>query len=259
MTGRCGLCRGVRELRDSHLLPASVYKLSRSENRKNPHPVVTTRNGVLISARQVSDHFLCVECEDRFSKNGERYVVGQCSRPRSFKLRQLLEESEAAAVRERFSVYSPSVLGAHVSEYLYFAASVFWRAAARTWRFDNQTTGITLGSQHQEAFRRYLLGEAQFPEHARLFMHVWSDKDADFTTVFPCSNRTDGKWRHKFCIPGILFILFVGKESASEADYGALNSSDNPLVWLCPWEDDSLFRGFARLVTSAPVKSPELS
>ena len=71
----CGLCQLDRPLVDSHLLPAAAYKLAREPDRQNPNPIVVTPGHAGSSSRQISDEFLCRECEDRFSKRGERYVL----------------------------------------------------------------------------------------------------------------------------------------------------------------------------------------
>jgi hypothetical protein len=75
------------------------------------------------------------------------------------------------------------------------------------------------------------------------------DFDAGFTSIAPCSARApDGSHRHKFTVPGILFIIVVGKTVARQTDAGALNSNAGSFMWLCPWTHDSLFDGFGGLV-----------
>ena len=260
VTGTCGLCRELRELCDSHLIPAAAYKLSRSEDRRNQHPVVVRRTGIMTSAEQVRAHFLCRECEDRFSRCGERHVLGQCARPGGgFKLRQLLQSKQPTQVGERFAIYSlASLPELRCEQYLYFAASVFWRAAARSWRYGDETAHIDLGTRDLEHFRLYLLDEAPFPESAYLRVHAWNDSDIDFTTVFPYSRRDTSHWTYKFCIPGIGFILFLGEGVPREGRIGSLNCAEAPFVWLSPWESDGLAKGFSRLIASAPVKSRDL-
>ena len=66
-----------------------------------------------------------------------------------------------------------------------------------------------------------------------------------FTTLAPCTARIDGERRHKFCIPGITLILFLGGLVPERHDRGALNSVHGKFMWLSPFADDSLFQGFA--------------
>lgn len=104
---------------------------------------------------------------------------------------------------------------------------------------------IVLGDKYLEECRRCLPGETAFPSRARLFMHVWSEDRIHFTSTVPVTFRVKGTYRHKFCIPGITFILFVGGKAATAFDAGALNGSSGALTWLCPWDrrsQDSLHR-----------------
>lgn len=245
--GQCGLCHQIRELCDSHLLPAAAYKLSREPSRKNPNPVVIAKDRASTTSHQVTAYFLCQECEDRFSRNGERYVLRQCARrDGEFRLRQLLSQASPFCTDEKFSVFKVSkLLGEKVEQYLYFAASVFWRAGVRSWQFEDMTLErISLGTTYQEQLRLYLLGKAPFPGNGRIFVHVWSNERVDFTTVFPCTYRVELVRRHKFCIPGILFIFFLGRDVPGKHDMGTLNSSVGRFMWMCCWQDDSLFEGF---------------
>jgi hypothetical protein len=146
-----------------------------------------------------------------------------------------------------------TLLGAHANDYLYFAASVFWRASARAWREDGPHERFSLGSIYDDQFRLYLLDRVDFPRNGRLFVHVWSDRISSdaaigFTAIAPCTGKVDGERRHKFCIPGITFILFLGGRVPERHDAGALNSAAGRLIWLSPFADDSLFRGFGESV-----------
>ena len=245
--GCCGLCHTTRELRDSHLLPAGSYKLSRIDSRSDPNPVVVSKGRSFTTSRQVSAYFLCSECEDKFSRNGERYVFNQCARPGGeFKLREILGPETPVCVDAKFKIYDVTrLLGTRVDQYIYFAAGVFWRASAHRWTFDGRALDlISFGSKYQEEFRLYLLGEAAFPENGRIFVHVWNDNPIDFTTTTPTSFRLEGVRRHKFCIPGITFILFLGGDVPKNHDQAALNSTRGNFMWSCRWSDDSLFGSF---------------
>ena len=214
----CGLCLEVRVLRESHLLPAALYRLSRDPSRANPNPVLMAAGRASATSRQVASRFLCDDCEQRFSERGERYVLGQCARPGDeFRLRELFERQTPIAREQGVRLYEVGdLLGAHADEYLYFATSVFWRASARAWAEDGPRERFSLGSSYDEQFRLYLLGKADFPRNGRLFVHVWSETIRDgspigFTTIAPCTSRIDGERRHKFCIPGIYVRSVLGR------------------------------------------------
>ena len=110
---------------------------------------------------------------------------------------------------------------------------------------------ISLGDQYQEQFRLYLLGKAPFPQNARIVVHVSTEQSDLLTIVYPCSTRVDGVHRHKFYIPGVLFILFLGRDVQKPFDDKALNGSQRQLMCLCPWQNDSLFVGSMDLVKAS--------
>jgi hypothetical protein len=257
MVGPCGLCLQTKELQKSHLLGAAFYKLSREEGAaSDPNPVVVTRSRALTSSKQVVSPFLCGTCEQLFSHNGENYVSAQCAQPNGqFKLREQLQAASPLYVNKalQFEVYDVKpILRDKVEQYLYFAASVFWRASAHDWRMGQERSGqIGLGVEYQEQFRLYLLGKAAFPQNARVFVHVSSETQPDMTTVFPCTFRLDKARRHKFYVPGVLFILFLGSDVPRLHDGGALNGTKQQCMWLCPLQNDSLFRGILKLVGGA--------
>lgn len=248
------MCQHESELKQSHVLPAATFRLAREVKDKNPNPIVVTPRGATATSRQISSRFLCAQCEDRFSRLGERFVFGQCLpgearfaiRAKLLKLRPIAEDRGVAA-------YDVSgVPGIRPEQYLYFASSVFWRASARQWYHDGRPIErIALGNRYQEEFRQYLLDQAPFPSNARVFVHVWRGSGPGATSVMPCSERIKGTLRHKFCVPGLLFILFLGQHASTEHDAFALNSGAGNFMWVCPFENDSLFQGFGRLIKRA--------
>jgi hypothetical protein len=259
MVGSCGLCLQTKELQNSHLIGAAFYKLLRDPTAgTDPNPVVATRSRAFTSSKQVASPFLCADCEGRFSDLGESYVSPQCVSSREqFPLRELLQAaspSEAFATEDgqQIKTYDAQLLlGSNIEHYLYFAASVFWRSAAHNWSMGSECVkSICLGEAYQEQFRQYLLGAAAFPRNARIWIHVSSESDpAHLLTIqFPQTFRLGKAHRHKFYVPGVLFILFLGSDVPRQANERALNSTKQQLVWLCPLKNDSLFDGFKKLI-----------
>jgi hypothetical protein len=151
------------------------------------------------------------------------------------------------------------LLGEKVERYLYFAASVFWRACARQWKIGTEPLDkISLGPTYQEQFRRYLLNQDGFPQHARVWVCVSHEDKLHRMLVFPYTQRIDGVVRrHDFYIPGIRFILFLGKLVPEQVDAGALNGTTRQMMALCPWKDDPVFLGTMR-VTKSSIPSGKL-
>lgn len=251
--GQCGLCLKSRELKASHCLPAALFRLAREPGRKDPNPVVIRPTTTITSSRQVSAYFLCEFCEQRFSAGGESLVLAECARLRTkFKLRERIKTLSPLVKSDNpsFAIYdAQTALGGALDQYLYFAASVFWRASAHKWTWGGKAVrGISLGDKYQEEFRRYLLGEEDFPGNARIILKVSSEAEVGTTTVFPCTTRVNGTHRHKFYIPGLLFILFLGGKVPREFDRASLNSTGQKVVGLFPFEGDSLFRGMQNVI-----------
>ena len=113
------------------------------------------------------------------------------------------------------------LLDTKVDQYLYFAASVFGRASARSWKMGDEQVGkICLGEEYQEQFRLYLFGQAAFPKNARVYVRVSSETQVPLTvTTVPTTFRMGRAHRHKFCIPGVRFILFLGKRCLDSTRY----------------------------------------
>jgi hypothetical protein len=249
---KCGLCLKVDKLQNSHLFPAALYKrLRQSDLGSDSNPVVVTKRSSITTSRQISSKFLCEACEQRFTRNGENYVLAQCALPDgTFDLRDKLRKSSPIESMEPLSIYDvQALLGDAVEHYVYFAASIFWRASAHVWKISGQQVGsICLGERYQEEFRLYLTGEAEFPANARIFLHVSSEETPDQATVAPCTFRIEKVHRHKFYIPGLLFILFLGSDVSKRFDNLALNGSRKKIMWQCPFRRDSLFEGFHTLI-----------
>jgi hypothetical protein len=258
--GQCALClQPNAKLQSSHLLPKALYKLVRGPvgQGRSKH-VSVTPDRTTLSDRQVEDYLLCEVCEQKLSRNGESYVLRQYSRGHGkFKLRQLLTAAVPVCEQGNTRLYEvTSLLGDFVEQYLYFAASVFWRASAHTWNFLDTSIRISLG-EYQEKFRLYLHGEAPFPVNARLHMHVSSDDDLTDTAIPPCSSAGDPPISHAFYIPGILFRIYIGCDLEIEAmhDYNvfALNGRGGHFIAMCPWKDDLLLRNFQKIRQHSPA------
>lgn len=210
-TKRCPLCGNPGVLQDSHLLPRALDKLCRAPEKENPNPVVLTPNRTIKISRQVRDRLLCLDCEKRLNRQGEDWVMEHCHRsPEEFKLRTVLKETKPVYVWDDCAFYmSLQNDKINTAALVYFAASVFWRAAVHPWRSD-AIIHIELGP-YAEAFRKYLIGKDEFPQNAVLWAGVSGAHQPATSVNFPhARKRTDDFHSYNFHIPGIYFDLFVG-------------------------------------------------
>ena len=236
----CGLCQKTSLLQNSHLLPASGYKRLRGRPDESIRsPIIITPAKSFASDKQITDYFLCWDCEQRFNTHGENYVMSQCAQQNlTFPLQDLLQTISPAAnwgTSKLFDVIS--LLSDKTDQYLYFGASIFWRAAARQWGFGGKTVKINLGEQHQEDLRRYLLGETEFPSNCRLVVTVSSESEMTDVAFVPYREQNS----HKFYFFGLLFTI-VFDEAATLCDPIALNSPNGKFMILSPFRLEPLYQ-----------------
>jgi len=213
--GECALCRRRRRLMESHIMPKALYRLVRNPRSKNPHPVVAIPSRRGKSSFQVTSRLLCEECEGRFDHNGEAWVMRHCYRGRGvFRLREILRQSTPIAEDPEVLVYSASAFPAiDIGQLVYFCTSVFWRASVRESSiFGERFDPINLGNKYREELRRYLLGEDTFPDTATVSIFVSQLNRPLLTFSFPQSIRFKSRHTHRMHIPGITFVLTLGKE-----------------------------------------------
>ena len=170
-----------------------------------------------------------------------------------FKLRELLQAASPLYSRPEGKAYDVQVLlGNKLEQYLYFAASIFWRASAHRWKTGREWLDpISFDSTYQEQLRLYLLNEAAFPPNARVWVFVIKEVVRP-RMIYPPSTRVDGVGQHDFYIPGIHFALVFNELAPQEFDGGALNGRQQQIIWLTSWMDDPVFIGAWELLNASP-------
>ncbi len=213
----CKLCKKDRELRESHFLPAAVYaQIGKGNVRQNPNPVVITSQISLSTSKQIKERVLCDKCEQLFSKQGETWVMANMARPESFLIQKALVATVPIAANESIAYYSSAAIaGINMDALVYFALSIFWRAAAHKWKgVSGFMEGIDLGP-FEEAIRRFLLG-GKFPADTVILVSVWPTKDVFPGAYPPCRGKAPRCHYFNFLIPGLEFKLFTGKQIPKE-------------------------------------------
>ena len=207
----CGLCRTVRELCDSHLIPRAIYKILRDPIEPNPNPHHVGDGKDLQTSRQITDYLLCFECEQRLREVGEDWMTANCYRnEQTFRLRETLQEANPRSDNDKIQVYeTASIPGLDTDALIYFAMSVIWRSAAHRWRLFGHTHKIYLGP-YEERVRQFLLDPAVFPDKVALMVRVSSNPDTMKIAYVPHEANSHGFHFLKFAIPGVTFLAFIG-------------------------------------------------
>ena len=212
MLDQCGMCKNQKALVESHLIPKSIYKII-VEKSISRSPVSIKGGKFVKTSNQVKAYFLCSCCEAKLSKYGEDHVLRYTYRDAGkFEFQETLEGIKPEFEMDSALVFSGSKIPKiKISHFVHFAAGVFWKASAGKWKFlGKQLANNQLGKKYENQFREFLLGSSQFPEKAVLTMSVSNEKEPFSIAIFPNYCKHDGYFQHRFYIPGIEFILWVG-------------------------------------------------
>lgn len=240
---KCRLCTKNRELRRSHYIPKSLYKLVLESQQPKDRAAVLVdfhTNVSVRSNRQATRKALCQECERRFAMR-ESYVIKQCYRGGGrFALRDSLAVIKGRLDKRGRQFWLPEHYGGAIDTRSlgYFAVSILWRGSSIRWQRKPDRFYGALGP-YEEVFRKFLLdpGTATLP--AKSFLHVKIDFDVESST-FVMWPITTGRFRlpilgsvksrtHTFMIPGMLFTLSVGGDVVDNA------SIPKPPIMISSW------------------------
>jgi hypothetical protein len=219
--GTCKLCLEHRELCDSHYLPKRLYAFVRAKQMKNPNPLVLSGKGTKQVSDQLRGYVFCKGCEDLFNKNGEMWVLANIPHDdgRSFPLKDALGPEMPVAIWEGVKLYDVSSVAAFdMDKLVYFGLSIFWRGAAHDWKSTcwRSAPKVDLG-EYFEPLRLFLLREAPIPDDVVLSVYLWPDTKV-VPAAFPVDPLHAGNWHsYWFYVPGIFFILHLGKDMPEEA------------------------------------------
>jgi len=211
--GDCALCLNSNAmLQNSHFIPQGIYKVLRSQN-KSPHPVVVTRTKAIKSSRQSTAYLMCSECEDRLNRNGENWVLKNCLiRNGDSILNKKLINIQPDHIEESGLIYYASRHNDIISirDISYFAMSMFWRGSIYAWN-DDKTTPLNLGP-YGEKIRKYLMRESDLPDNLTITVMLRRPTEISQLTFFPTCSNENGFRLFRFPMPGIVFMLCVGKK-----------------------------------------------
>ena len=258
IVGTCRLCHINADLQVSHFLPNAVYAQLREDALKNPHPVLMTEDDSIISSKQIAEHLLCFDCEQRFSKLGESWVLGNMARATSFPLQDMLIKAKPLGISpdQTFACYSAAAIpGIDMDALIYFALSIFWRGAAHRWRnIKGVMEGIKLGP-YEEPIRKFLLG-GPFPDDIVVQIAVWPTKDVIPAAYTPRKGKAPGYHAFNFMIPGIEFRLLAGKQIPDDVLSSCSHASPQKLIYATMQTVTETIETFGKIMShSKPSKS----
>lgn len=214
--GKCKLCWEERELQDSHLLPAAVYRMCRSETDEVPDPIGIRNDPkikafrVFQSSRQITGYVLCSSCEQLLNIKGEDWVLPQLSTLQEFPLYQKLTTIDPAIADGDMAAYeSVKIPDIQTDSLIHFGMGIFWKAAAHDWQTGHGTLRLEFGP-YLEQIRAFLLG-GLYPKHAYLMINVVPPTYPTVSAYVPYRSRKLEFAFYSFYVPGIEFTLALSR------------------------------------------------
>jgi hypothetical protein len=211
--GQCKLCLKDRDLQQSHLIPAAVFRTLRIEGED---AISFTAKKIVQTSRQFQKHLLCCDCEDRLNKGGEAYVLKHMARQvpsPEFPLYDLLTDEMICDADEDCRVYDTSgVLEVDTAKLAHFALGVVWKTSVTDWVGVDAFSRRLCFGPYEDPIRRFLLGEAPFPKHCFVHVYVWPEKSSVvYGTYLPRLHTARQSHVYSYYIPGVTFVVHVGK------------------------------------------------
>jgi|SRR5882724_4235406 len=227
--GVCKLCQEKKMLCRSHLVPARLYKYCRAGELA---PIRFTAKEIGHSDEELAAYLLCSKCENLLNRDGETWLVPKlATAEQSFPFYDLLVQGQPDVVEPDFIAYACS-RNKHIGfrKLTNFAVGVFWKASVHPWRGGRTTPQIELGD-YREQFRQFLTHKSKFPDHACLSVLIASPGKAVIGFNLPELRRKQPYHQYLFHIPGMVFILAVGKRiNAAQKEMCFYSSPLHPII-----------------------------
>lgn len=206
----CSLCSLHGELRKSHFIPKSLYKLLRkgmAPEFSSPISVNLVDGKSYLSDAQPTARLLCGKCEQKFSTKGESKVIPQLRNQDGFTLRDAILENDKFVCARNLN----DVNGLNYYAYAYFSISIMWRGSVYDWPQPYHLMARKLGP-YQEQFRRWLENEDSFPQKTYIEIIVDTEEESPAFGAPNISMVNDlGTMRvYQFIAFGVWFRVHVG-------------------------------------------------
>jgi hypothetical protein len=257
MLGQCRLCLEMKDLVESHFLSAGLWKGARTPGLKNPNPVAITKKITRTTSTQIKKHLLCGECEERFNKGGEcealRWIAPGASR---FPIADRLNVAYPHESNRTFKKYSGSAVGICTETLAYFALSILWRGAVRSWHLPDgsgMTSRIDLGANEEE-IRKYLSG-SPFPKDVVVVLTVCTDGVSRQVLTTPTQVSGSPYNKYYLLTQGLRFDILVDSRLTPDIRQLCCASSYNKWIFVANCEDQTKRLGEPLIATSKVSRS----
>jgi hypothetical protein len=216
----CALCKVEKgKLINSHLLPAAAYVHVRGNGaigNSSPVQIQFDEKSAFSTDKQIKQPLLCSECENLFSKNGERRMGSLWATKNSFPLLDILIARAFLGRGEKFAMYDSRALPTEVvSSVFYFVVSVFWRA--QVWDWGSKTTHkASVDADLLERFRLFLLGMCDLDD-VFILVNLNEHSDTRAMMSLPTCSVVEGDTVYSFSLLGLKISMYAGDKVSNTA------------------------------------------
>jgi len=242
-SGKCKMCLQDKPLVSSHLMPAALYDYC----RMGEHSPLRVGGGIVLPTdRQTQDFLLCKDCEDVLNRGGETWVNDKlATREKTFPLYDILVQRAPDFDEDGFAVYftakNPHLKAVKLT---HFALGIFWKASVHAWSGTRTESLIELGP-YSDKVRMWLRGENQFPNYVYLVAVVARPERAQPFMTEPYEGERSGWRTFNFCVPGLAFMLNVGKTVDEALRALCIHNSPEYPISVADWLSDRFQNVFA--------------
>jgi len=164
----------------------------------------------------------------------------------------------AMAVRTEPTVvtYSGAAMGIDTRPLAYYALSLLWKGSVHKWTtLKGQKSSIDLG-KHQEPIRRYLKGEAEFPDGVYVIVTACTDVGSQGMVFAPNLMAGTQYPMHSILVRGLWFHIITTDEKVPGLDNLCCIRSPRKTLHKADCTEPFLQAG--RFIHQTAVVSPEL-
>jgi hypothetical protein len=230
----CALCLQNKPLLQSHFIPAAIYKNLIDAAGTIRNMIASNLSVASEESKQIKQPLLCQDCEIRFQQGGEKWVLGRRLMPNgTFVLRDLLLQATPVATKDGVFFFTlATVPTVDHEQLLYFAASVYWRAAVADWDTPlGHYSKLALDPSITESLRKYLFGADTFPSSVALTAMISAaSAPRDITSLPGFASEVALYQQVDWIMPGMGFSLLMGKTIPEKVHQISLSRSPYAIV-----------------------------
>jgi hypothetical protein len=182
-----------------------------------------------------------LDCEQRFSKNAEAWVLRNIPRNHGEKfpiVDGLSAEEPLLADGGTKVCAGAKVRCVEMGKLVYFAMSIFWRGAVQAWEssLHSEAPDVHLCG-HEEPIRQFLLGASPLSEDVRLTVYVCPNGSVLNAIFIPMDAQLPQCSRYLFYVSGLVFVLhFADKLALRFEATCAYHSPDKVIILSADFE-----------------------